>query len=89
MNRPTRQGREGGAAPTLYVEFDPPDPCPHALAGDTADLVYFLSFAFSARYRSTHELSRASLLLRGEYRIDLGPLCLRRTGTRMRLTFDV
>ena len=60
--------------PTLYVEFDPPEPCPHAFAGDTADLVYFLSFAFSARYGSTHELSRASLLLRGEFEIDLRPL---------------
>jgi hypothetical protein len=60
--------------PTLYVEFDPPEPCPHAFAGDTADLVYFLSFAFSARYGATHELSRASLLLRGEFKIDLRPL---------------
>ena len=60
--------------PTLFVEFDPPEPCPHAFAGDTADLVYFLSFAFSARYGSTHELSRASLLLRGEFKIDLRPL---------------
>jgi hypothetical protein len=60
--------------PTLYVEFDPPEPCPYAFAGDTADLVYFLSFAFSARYGSTHELSRASLLLRGEFKIDLRPL---------------
>jgi hypothetical protein len=60
--------------PTLYAEFDPPEPCPHAFAGDTSDLVYFLSFAFSARYGSTHELSRASLLLRGEFKIDLRPL---------------
>ena len=60
--------------PTLYAEFDPPEPRPHAFAGDTADLVYFLSFAFSARYGATHELSRASLLLRGEFKIDLRPL---------------
>ena len=60
--------------PTLYVDFDPPEPCPHAFAGDTSDVVYFLSFAFSARYGSTHELSRASLLLRGEFNIDLRPL---------------
>jgi hypothetical protein len=60
--------------PTLYVEFDQPETCPHAFAGDTSDLVYFLSFAFSARYGSTHELSRASLLLRGEFKIDLRPL---------------
>lgn len=60
--------------PTLHVDFDPPEPCPHAFAGDTSDVVYFLSFAFSARYGSTHELSRASLLLRGEFKIDLRPL---------------
>jgi len=60
--------------PTLYVEFDPPEPCPHAFAGDTADPVPFLSFALPARYGSTHELSRASLLLRGEFKIDVRPL---------------
>ena len=60
--------------PVLFVDFDPPGPCPHAFTGDTSDVVYFLSFAFSARYGSTHELSRASLLLRGEFKIDLRPL---------------
>jgi hypothetical protein len=60
--------------PALHVDFDPPNRCPHAFAGDTSDTVYFLSFAFSARYGSTHELSRASLLLRGEFKIDLRPL---------------
>ena len=60
--------------PTLYFETTAPDPCPLAFAGDTSDLVYFLSFAFSARYGSTHELSRASLLLRGEFKIDLRSL---------------
>ena len=60
--------------PTLHIDFDPPEPCPHAFASDTSDVVYFLSFAFSARYGSTHELSRASLLLRGEFKIDLRPL---------------
>ena len=60
--------------PSLHFETTPPEPCPHAFAGDTSDLVYFLSFAFSARYGSTHELSRASLLLRGEFKVDLRPL---------------
>jgi hypothetical protein len=35
---------------TLFVEFDPPEPCPYAFDGDTSDVVYFLSFAFSTRY---------------------------------------
>jgi hypothetical protein len=60
--------------PALFVEFDPPEPCPHSLKGDSADLVYFLSLAFSARYGSTHELTQAALLLRGEFKIDLRPL---------------
>jgi len=72
--------------PTLYVEFDPPEPCPRTFTGDTSDLVYFLSFTFSARYGSTHELSRASLLLRGEFKIDLGPSSPSRNGgARVRL----
>ena len=60
--------------PTLHFQATTPDPCPHAFDSDTSDVVYFLSFAFSARYGSTHELSRASLLLRGEFKIDLRPL---------------
>jgi hypothetical protein len=66
--------------PILHADFDPPEACPHAFAGDTSDVVYFLSFAFSARYLpdrqaggSTHELSRASLPLRGESKIELRP----------------
>ena len=61
--------------PTLYVEFDPAGELPFAFGGDTAPLVYFLSFAFAARYGAQHELTKASLLLRGgEHKIDLKPL---------------
>ena len=61
--------------PTLYVELDPPADLPSAFGGDTAPLVYFLSFAFAARYGAQHELTKASLLLRGgEHKIDLKPL---------------
>ncbi len=60
--------------PTLYFETTAHDPCPYQFEGETSELVYFLSFAYSARYGSTHELTRASLLLRGEFKIDLGPL---------------
>jgi len=60
--------------PSLIVELDPPGEAP-AFGGDTAPLVYFLSFAFSARYGAQHELTKASLLLRGgAHRIDLKPL---------------
>ncbi len=37
--------------------------------------MYFLSFAFSARYGAQHELTKASLLMRGgAHKIDLKPL---------------
>lgn len=59
--------------PTLYVDLDPGEP--PTFGGDTAPLVYFLSFAFSARYGAQHELTKASLLLRGgAHKIDLKPL---------------
>ena len=63
--------------PTLHVDFDPPPDKsgPAGFAGDTAPLVYFLSFAFAARYGAQHELTKAALLLRGgDHQIDLKPL---------------
>jgi hypothetical protein len=36
--------------PTLRFETTAAEPCPYAFTGDTSDLVYFLSFAFSGRY---------------------------------------
>jgi hypothetical protein len=62
--------------PALAVEFDPPPAGPPpGFSGDSAPLVYFLSFAFAARYGAQHELTKAALLLRGgEHKIDLRPL---------------
>ncbi len=61
--------------PVLALDFDPPAEPPDGFGGDTAPLVYFLSFAFAARYGSQHELTKAALLLRGgEHKIDLKPL---------------
>ncbi|HXF52384.1 MAG TPA: hypothetical protein VNM43_11965 [Dehalococcoidia bacterium] len=61
--------------PTAFFEADTAEPCPVAFGGDTADLVYFLSFAFSARYGAQHELTALSLRLRGgDDKIDLTPL---------------
>jgi hypothetical protein len=61
--------------PTLYVDLDPPAEPPARLGGDTAPLVYFLSFAYAARFGAQHELARASeLLRRGAHKIDLRPL---------------
>ena len=60
--------------PVLHVDLDPPAE-PPGFDGDTAPFVYFLSFAYSARYGSQHELTKASLLMRGgAHKIDLKPL---------------
>lgn len=59
--------------PALVVDFSD-QPSPLTLP-DSADLVYFLSFAHATRYGSQHDLSRAALHLRGGlYKIDLRPL---------------
>ena len=60
--------------PQIILDFDPPQSEAPAFASDTSDLVYFLSWAFSARYGANHEMSVASLVLRGEFGIDLKPL---------------
>jgi hypothetical protein len=58
----------------LFFETDPLDVCPIAFGGPSDVLVHFLSLAFSARYGSLHPLSQLALLLRGEMKIDLGPI---------------
>jgi hypothetical protein len=58
----------------IILDFAPPQAAAPAFSSDTADLVYFLSWAFSARYGANHELSVASLVLRSEFGIDLKPL---------------
>ena len=60
--------------PRFYFETDPPSRARSTSAGPPDVLVYFLSLAFSTRYGSQHELSKLALLLRGEHKIDLGPL---------------
>jgi hypothetical protein len=60
--------------PALIVEFDPAGEPPMTFGGETAPLVYFLSFAFAARYGAQHELSIATGLLREKHKIDLKPL---------------
>ena len=60
--------------PRIVLDFDPELLHPPAFEADTAELVYFLSWAFSQRYGANHEMSLAALILRGEYKIDLLPL---------------
>lgn len=58
----------------LIVELDPPLPCPLGFEGDTASLVYFMSFAVAERYGALHELAQAASFLRRQLKIDLSPL---------------
>lgn len=60
--------------PRIILDFDPAQPDPPPFTNDTSDLVYFLSWAYSARFGASHELSQAALILRGEFKIDLQPL---------------
>ncbi|HWC30517.1 MAG TPA: hypothetical protein VG845_10595 [Dehalococcoidia bacterium] len=60
--------------PHVVLDFDPPQPDAPGFTSDTADLVWFLSWAYSQRYGATHELSIAALILRTEFKIDLLPL---------------
>lgn len=63
------------ARPTLLiVETTAGEECPIDFLGESADLVYFLSFAYSERYGSDHPLARAAALLKRRHHIDLSPL---------------
>ena len=60
--------------PRIVLDFEPPQLGAPPFTSDTADLVYFLSWAFSTRYGASHEMSVAALVLRSEFKIDLLPL---------------
>ncbi len=60
--------------PRVVLDFEPAQVAAPGFASDTSDLVYFLSWAFSARYGANHELSVVSLILRGVFKIDISPL---------------
>ena len=60
--------------PRIILDFDPPQPEAPEFEHATSELVYFLSWAYSARFGASHELSQAALILRGEFKIDLAPL---------------
>lgn len=60
--------------PRIILDFDPPQADALGFTRETSDLVYFLSWAYSARFGASHELSQVALILRGEFKIDLQPL---------------
>jgi hypothetical protein len=62
-------------APTaLIVETTDAADCPLDFLGESADVVYFISFAHSERYGSSHPLSKAAGVLKRRLGIDLSPL---------------
>ncbi len=59
---------------TLIVETTAAEECPIDFLGDSADIVYFISFAHSERYGADHPLAKASSILKRKLGIKLGPL---------------
>ncbi len=59
---------------TLIVETTANEECPVDFLGDSADIVYFISFAHSERYGADHPLAKASSILKRKLGIKLGPL---------------
>jgi hypothetical protein len=58
---------------TLIVETTDPQEPPDFL-GDSADIVYFISFAHAERYGTDHALSKAAAILKRQLKVDLKPL---------------
>jgi len=61
-------------ATTLIVETTAGEECPIDFLGDSADVVYFISFAHSERYGADHPLAKAAAILKRQLRINLSPL---------------
>ena len=64
----------GPAATALIVETTADEECPLEFLGESADIVYFISFAHSERYGAAHPLAKAAGLLKRRLGIDLNPL---------------
>ena len=58
----------------LIVETSAAEDCPIEFLGDTADLVYFLSFAHAERYGADHPLAKASAIMKHRLGLKLRPL---------------
>jgi hypothetical protein len=62
------------AVPQIILDFDPPQSDAPGFRGDQAELVYFLSLAYAARFGAQHELSLLALSLQTDFKINLKPL---------------
>jgi len=61
-------------ATVLIFEAEDGLPCPIDFGGDTAPLVYFISFAVAERYGAQHDLARLAALLKRQNGLSLSPL---------------
>jgi hypothetical protein len=61
-------------ATALIVETTAAEDCPIDFMGDSADLVYFFSFAHSERYGADHPLAKAASVMKRQLRLNLSPL---------------
>jgi len=62
-------------APTaLIVETTAAEDCPIKFLGDSADIVYFISFVHAERYGADHPLAKAAAILKRRLRLHLSPL---------------
>jgi len=60
--------------PRIIVDFDPPlEDVPSSRDG-SAELVYFLSWAYAGRYGASHEMAVAAEHIRHQHAVDLRPL---------------
>ncbi|MEE8369696.1 MAG: hypothetical protein V3S00_02885 [Dehalococcoidia bacterium] len=58
----------------LIVETTDDEECPIDFMGDSADLVYFFSFAHSERYGADHPLAKAASVMKRQLSLNLAPL---------------
>jgi hypothetical protein len=61
-------------ATALIVETTADEECPLEFLGESADIVYFISFAHSERYGAGHPLAKAAGLLKRRLNVSLAPL---------------
>ena len=59
---------------TLIVETTAGEEPPFDFLGDSADIVYFISFAHTERYGAHHPLAKAAAVLKRKLRVNIAPL---------------
>ncbi|OGO48512.1 MAG: hypothetical protein A2W34_04725 [Chloroflexi bacterium RBG_16_64_32] len=62
------------SATALIFETTAAEECPGEFLGDSADIVYFISFAYSQRYGADHPLAKAAAVLKRRLGLNLAPL---------------